>query len=68
MSGFMMRLCRECDYLRVTIVTVSLSRGEGLPVGGHLSCGAGNPTELVPPGGHHPAPHRARDVLLWLRC
>lgn len=54
--------------LLVTTATDFLNRGEGLLVVGHLSGGAGNPTELIPPGGHHPSPHRARDFFLWLCC
>lgn len=62
------KLFQESDYLLVTTVTHSLNRGEGLFVVGHLSWGARNPTELIPPGGHHTTPDRAWNLLLWLCC
>lgn len=68
MQRFRIKLFRQYVYLRVTTATHSLNRSEGLLVVGHLSGGAGNPSELIPPGGHHPAPHWARDLFLRLCC
>lgn len=43
-----------------------INRGEGLFVVGHLSGGAGNPSELIPSGRHNTAPHRTRNISFWL--
>ena len=58
---------KESDSLPVTTAPPS-NRAEGLLAVGHLSCGAGTPTEHFPPGGRHPAPPRAWEFLLWLCC
>lgn len=68
MQRFRMKLFRQYLFQLVTSATHSSNRGERLLVVGHLSGGAGNPTELLPSRGHHSAPLRAGGVFLWLCC